>query len=154
MLELARRAAAEDGLASRVHFFQALIPDGQPPRPGYELLFSNALLHHLARPGALWSALSAWGGEASRVFVMDLLRPDSPAEARALVDRYAATEPEVLRSDFYNSLLAGYRPDEVREQLAGAGLGHLALEVVSDRHFIVWGRLRAETPGPTPTGSE
>jgi hypothetical protein len=49
--------------------------------------------------------------------------------------------PRLLRRDFYNSLLAAYRTDEVRAQLEIAGLGHLESETVSDRHFIVWGRL-------------
>jgi len=38
-------------------------------------------------------------------------------------------------------LLAAYRPDEVRQQLARAGLEDLTVEVVSDRHMIVWGTL-------------
>ncbi len=53
--------------------------------------------------------------------------------------RDAGEEPEVLRTDFFNSLLAAYRPSEVEEQLERAGLDPLSLEVVSDRHFIVWG---------------
>jgi hypothetical protein len=47
----------------------------------------------------------------------------------------------VLQRDFYLSLCAAYTPDEVRAQLADAGLGHCELEVVSDRHWIAWGRL-------------
>ena len=35
--------------------------------------------------------------------MMDLLRPDSPEEAQAIVNRYAAKEPEILRRDFYRS---------------------------------------------------
>ena len=146
MLDLARRAAVRDGVQSRVHFCETLIPQGEPPRRGYDLLFTNSLLHHLAEPGALWSTLIRWGKGESFVFVMDLLRPKSRPEAQALVDRYASSEPEVLRMDFYNSLLAAYRPGEVREQLARADVGQLAFEVVSNRHFIVWGRLRI--PGP------
>ncbi len=47
----------------------------------------------------------------------------------------------MLQKDFLNSLLAAYRPDEVRKQLAQQGLGQLRIEVVSDRHFIVYGLL-------------
>ena len=52
--------------------------------------------------------------------------------------------PKVLRTDFYNSLLAAYRLDEVEEQLVKGGLEGLRVEVVSDRHFIAFGRLFAE----------
>ena len=75
---------------------------------------------------------------------MDLLRPSSQAEAHALVDQYAAEEPDILRADFFNSLLAAYRPTEVQSQLQLQGLSHLNLELVSDRHFIVWGQIRRD----------
>ena len=58
-----------------------------------------------------------------------------------LVEAHAGSEPEQLRNDFYRSLLAGYQPDEVRQQLVAAGLPQLTLEVVTDRHFVVWGSL-------------
>lgn len=141
MLALARDAAARAGLQSRLVYREALLPDDEAPRPPYDLLFSNSLLHHLARPDALWSVLRRWGRAHAAVFVMDLRRPDSDAAVCDLVERYAAGEPEVLRCDFANSLRAAYRPDEVRTQLDAAGLAVLALEVVSDRHLIIWGRL-------------
>jgi trans-aconitate methyltransferase len=140
MLALARAATTHAGIQS-VAFHELVLPHGEPPQPPYELLFSNSLLHHLADPAALWSALPRWGRPGSSVFVMDLLRPAGDAQVRALVEQYAASEPEVLRRDFANSLRAAYRPAEVRAQLADAGLAHLALEIVSDRHFIVFGRL-------------
>jgi hypothetical protein len=52
---------------------------------------------------------------------------------------YSGDEAEILKRDFYNSLLAAYRPDEVRGQLSEAGLDFLEVDVVSDRHFVVWG---------------
>jgi hypothetical protein len=140
MLALGRQATAEAGLAGRVAFHELRLPAEKPPHARYALLFSNSLLHHLADPSVLWSSLGHWG-DGAHVFVMDLLRPPSRSRARALVDQYAAREPEVLRHDFFHSLLAAYRPDELRGQLERAGLAALQLEVVSDRHFIVWGRL-------------
>jgi hypothetical protein len=74
---------------------------------------------------------------------MDLMRPASRADAHALVERYASGEPAVLRTDFCNSLLAAYRPEEIKAQLQAARLSHLAIEVISDRHFIVWGSMAA-----------
>jgi len=67
------------------------------------------------------------------------MRPDSREQAHQLQDQYAAGEPEVLREDFFNSLLAAYRAGEVRAQLRDQGLENLHTEVVSDRHFIVYG---------------
>ena len=139
MIAAGRAAAVAAGLDDRIEFREVLLPNGAPPRRSYDLLFSNSLLHHLADPAVLWSSLRRWAGPATRVFVMDLMRPVSRADARALVERYASSEPAVLRTDFYNSLLAAYRPREVEVQLKVAALSHLAIEVISDRHFIVWG---------------
>ena len=74
------------------------------------------------------------------MFVMDLMRPQSEDEARQMVEIYSADEPEVLRKDFFFSLRAAYRPDEVSAQLEQVGLAHLNVEAVSDRHLIVHGR--------------
>ena len=140
MLALAREAAASAGLASRVSFIEARLPESPLPRAGYDLVFSNSLLHHLPDPRVLWECARRFAARGAPVFVMDLLRPVSVEAARALVGRHAAGEPELLRRDFFQSLCAAYRPDEVRAQLARAGLGALALAVVSDRHWIAWGR--------------
>jgi SAM-dependent methyltransferase len=140
MLELARKATAEAGLGERIHFEQLFLPAASPALARrYGLVFSNSLLHHLHEPSTLWSSIARWAQPGAGVFVMDLVRPASEAEALRLVQRYSGDEPEVLRVDFFNSLRAAYRPAEVRMQLARAGLGTLRLEVVSDRHFIVWG---------------
>jgi ubiquinone/menaquinone biosynthesis C-methylase UbiE len=139
MLELGRQAAEHSGLEARVRFHEVSLPRDPAPRRYYDLIFSNSLLHHLPDPGTLWSSARRCSGEATLVFVMDLMRPESRERVRELVERYASGEPEVLRADFHNSLLAAYRPSEIRDQLEEASLRHLEIEVASDRHFIVWG---------------
>lgn len=133
--------AADPGLRRRVRFIQGLVPDAPLPRARYDAIVSNSLLHHLHDPAVLWRMIRARGAAGAPVLVMDLMRPASEAAAQALVDQYAAGEPEVLRRDFYNSLLAAFEPAEVREQLAAAGLAGLAVEEASDRHLVVRGRL-------------
>lgn len=140
MLVLAREAAARGALGDRLGFHECRLPNDAPPRARYDLLVSNSLLHHLADPLALWQSIGHWSEPESAVFVMDLLRPASARDAERLVDEYSADEPEILRRDFFNSLLAAYRPDEVREQLRRCGLGRLDVEVVSDRHWLVQSR--------------
>jgi len=140
MLALGEAAlAAHPGL--RVSFIAGLVPDAELPRARYQAVVSNSLLHHLHDPAGLWRMIRARGVAGAPVLVMDLKRPASEEAAQALVDQYAAGEPEVLQRDFYNSLLAAFEPEEVRDQLAAAGLGHLVVEETSDRHLVVRGRL-------------
>lgn len=132
--------AAEPALAARVRFITGRVPGAQLPRATYEAVVSNSLLHHLHEPGVLWQAIHAHAAPGAHVLVMDLMRPASPEAAQALVDQYAAGEPEVLRRDFFNSLLAAFEPGEVRAQLGRAGLGHFTVAEASDRHLLVRGR--------------
>jgi len=144
MLDCARRAlaAADPALAGRIRLIHALLPAQDLSAAGYDLVVSNSLLHHLHDPGVLWDTVKQAGTRGARVVVMDLFRAASTAAAADIVARYAGEEPEVLRTDFYNSLLAAFTPDEVRAQLAAAGLGHLTVTTVSDRHLLVAGTLR------------
>jgi SAM-dependent methyltransferase len=103
---------------------------------------SNSLLHHLRDPLDLWRAARTLAAPGAAILVMDLIRPQSVSEAEQIVATYACNEPEVLRSDFFNSLLAAYRPPEIREQLVLAGMEWLHIETVSDRHLIVYGSMR------------
>ncbi len=142
MLALGRRAVAASGQAHRVRLLHGYLPGAELPLATYDTVISNSLLHHLADPGVLWQAVRRHGAPGARVAVMDLVRPPDEEQWHDLVQRYAADAPPVLRADFGNSLRAAYRPDEVRRQLREAGL-QLALELLSDRHLLVWGRLDA-----------
>jgi SAM-dependent methyltransferase len=107
-----------------------------------DALISNSLLHHLADPMVLWETVAQTAKPGAPVFVMDLLRPHSIAEAERLTATHAADAPEILRKDFFNSLLAAYQPDEIARQLKAANLEHFRVEQVSDRHVVIWGFFR------------
>lgn len=139
MLAIAREMTADAGLDGRVTFDEVLLPAPRPAGVRYDLVFSNSLLHHLADPDVFWTALRDRAGPGGRVFVMDLLRPPTREIAAEFVRLYAADEPEILQTDFFNSLLAAFEVAELEAQLDTAGLGELPVEVVSDRHCIVWG---------------
>ncbi|SMF93853.1 Ubiquinone/menaquinone biosynthesis C-methylase UbiE [Methylomagnum ishizawai] len=141
MLECGREAVRRAGLDDRVRLVEGYLPGAVPPLATYDAVVSNSLLHHLADPRVLWASIRRWGGPGAPVLVMDLMRPDGPAAVDALVLRYAADAPAVLRRDFEHSLRAAYRVEEVRAQLVEAGLPTLAVRPVDDHHLAVWGRL-------------
>lgn len=141
MLALGRQAVAASGLAGRIRLLHRCLPVASLEGSPYAAIISNSLLHHLAQPAVLWDTVRAAAAARAAVFVMDLLRPPSRDAAAALVTLHAAGAPEVLCRDFFNSLLAAFRPDEVRAQLAAAGLTDMRVEIASDRHLIAYGRL-------------
>jgi 2-polyprenyl-3-methyl-5-hydroxy-6-metoxy-1,4-benzoquinol methylase len=138
MIRLAEQAVAQAGLSGRVTFrcerFQDIAGASRA-----DAVLSNSLLHHVPNPLQFWNRLRQLVKPGSPVLVMDLLRPDSPEEAQAIVDRYAAGEPEILRRDFYHSLLAAFTEDEVTTQLARMNLTRLLIDVPDDRHWVVGG---------------
>jgi ubiquinone/menaquinone biosynthesis C-methylase UbiE len=123
----------------RVQLIHGMLPGARLPRNQYDTVISNSLLHHLPDPDVLWTTVREYATRGRPIFVMDLVRPESIEQARELVDQYTSGEPEVLRKDFYNSLLAAFETDEVREQLARADLHSLLVEKITDRHLIVAG---------------
>ncbi|MEE8350329.1 MAG: class I SAM-dependent methyltransferase [Acidobacteriota bacterium] len=141
MLKLGRQAISNEQLESRIELIEHLLPTTELPRDQYDVVISNSLLHHLKDPRVLWDSIDRFARPEAPVFVMDLLRPESETQAQEMTVMYASDEPEILRRDFCHSLLAAYREDEVCEQLEQAGLTQMRVEVVSDRHLIVWGRM-------------
>ncbi len=139
MIALARQEVEkEDALKGRVSFIEGIIPDAQIPPLPWQAIVSNSLLHHLHRPEVLWETVRRCATAGTRIFIYDLRRPPTPQKAREFVELYAAGEPEILRSDFYHSLLAAFEVEEVREQLEQAGLD-LTVRPIGDRHLVVHG---------------
>ena len=140
MIALGREAVRAAGLADRITLrcerFQGMVLAEK-----VDAVISNSLLHHVPNALQFWYALRQLAKPGAVVLVMDLLRPDSPPAAQALVNRYAADEPAILRRDFYNSLLAAFTDDEVAAQLTEMNLSRLLIDVPDDRHWVVGGRL-------------
>ncbi len=140
MIKLAEAAVTTAGLADRIALKCERMQTLSLAEPA-DAAISNSLLHHIPNPLQFWYGLKKQVKSGSYVLVMDLLRPESPEDAQAIVDRYAADEPVILRRDFYNSLLAAFTEDEVAAQLAELNLSRLMIDVIDDRHWVVGGRI-------------
>ena len=141
MLEQAQQAVTQARLERQICLFEGLLPSVQLPYNHYDIIISNSLLHHLHTPSVLWESIKRFGKLGSQIFIMDLLRPDTTQAAKQITETYVSGEPKILQTDFFNSLCAAFLPEEVTEQLRDAGLQQLTVEVISDRHFIVYGRI-------------
>ena len=140
MIALGAEAIRAAGLANRITLrcerFQETVLEERA-----DAVISNSLLHHVPNALQFWYAVKKLAQPGAVILVMDLLRPESPEAAKAIVEQYAADEPAILRRDFYNSLLASYTEDEVAAQLTEMNLSRLLIDVLDDRHWIVGGRL-------------
>ena len=138
MLALARGAAREAGHESRVAAIAGRVPSLPFESSCFDAVVSNSLFHHLADPDRGWAEVRRIARRGAPLVVMDLFRPATRADAARIVD----DAHPLLKADFFNSLCAAFRVEEVRAQLERAGLGGCRCEIVSERHWLVHGRVR------------
>jgi SAM-dependent methyltransferase len=143
MLALGEERIARHGLADRARLSALHLPasgDDLARLGRFDLVVSNATLHHLRDPADLWSTVRAIAAKEAVVHVVDLRRPHDDDAVDALTAQHARGEPRVLVEDFRASLRAAYREDEVRRQLEAAGLADsVTVEAVGDRHLVASG---------------
>jgi ubiquinone/menaquinone biosynthesis C-methylase UbiE len=141
MLQIARKAVGEAGLADRVELVLADAKATALPAGKFDVLFANSILHHLSDVEAFWREFKRLAAPEAWCFLRDLARPGSEQAAREIVALHAGGETPVLQEEYYRSLLSAYTPQEVRRQLGRAGLESLTVKMVTDRHMDVYGKL-------------
>jgi ubiquinone/menaquinone biosynthesis C-methylase UbiE len=121
MLRLAARnlalAGFEDACAVAKMDAKAL----DVPSASFDLVMSNSLAHHLPEPLDLFREIARVVKPGGAVLVRDLLRPESPEAARAIVERVTPDDSPRQKQLFFDS----------------AGLEGAAVAQVSDRHWSV-----------------
>jgi len=140
MIRLAQQTVEAAGLGGRIRLAHGRIPGLALPDAPFDAILSKDLLHHLADPQTLWSELRRLGRAGTAVYVMDLFRPATPAQARAIVETVTPNADSILKADFFNSLCAAFTVAEVAAQLRAAGLP-FSVSAISERHLLVKGRL-------------
>ena len=139
MIALARDAVARADVRNvRLH-----LADAKQTKlaAGYDVIFSNSLLHHLPDPLPMWREIRRLARPGTIVLVRDLVRPATYDLAQEIVEQYAGRESDTLKEEFYRSLLSAFTPAEIRAQLEEAGLSELEIRQASDRHIDVSGVL-------------
>lgn len=107
----------------------------------YDLVMCNSTLHHLPDPVAGLAEMARAVKKDGCVIIRDLARPDTVADAWAIVKRAAAGDSSRQQQLFFDSLCAALTPAEVEHALEQAGLGALRVSMVSERHWSAEGRL-------------
>jgi len=141
MLGFARHAVEQAGLGGAIQLLQADAKDTGLPARSFDVILSNSILHHVNDTLRFWREVSRLGADGATVFLRDLMRPPTLADAKEIVRRHAGNESPLLQKEFTRSLMAAYTPEEVRRQLISAGLKQLRVEVVTDRHLDIFGQL-------------
>jgi SAM-dependent methyltransferase len=140
MVEIGRQAVQEAGFQDNIEVVLGRLPGIDFGDMGFQTIASKDLLHHLPDPAIFWEEVVKLAAGTAAIYVMDLYRPNSREDAKEIVESVSGNEPEVLKRDFYNSLLAAFTVDEIRDHLESASLP-LNVEKVSERHLLIHGLL-------------
>lgn len=141
MISLAKAAIRSAGFEKQIIPVVGKIPGLQFEADSFDTIISKDLLHHLPDPMMLWNEIIKLAKETGKelvAYIMDLCRPGTPAEARKIVNDVSGNAPDILRDDFFKSLLASFTISEVKKQLSESNL-NLQVSKVSERHLLVKG---------------
>lgn len=129
----------EASINNRVKLIKEVLPTSNVQGTKYDAIISNSLLHHFHNPNKFWEVVKSFARSGTPIFIMDLRRVKTIDVAKKLRDRYAINEPDILKHDFFHSLLAAFEKEEIIDQLHIAKLEHLLVDEVGDRHIVIKG---------------
>ncbi|KAA5540511.1 class I SAM-dependent methyltransferase [Roseiconus nitratireducens] len=100
-------------------------------------VISNTLLHHLAEPvDALRQAVRLMNDQG-RLFIRDLVRPETAEDVERLVNLHAGQESEYAQQLLRQSLHAALTLQEMRQAAQSVGIPADAVAMTSDRHCTI-----------------
>jgi ubiquinone/menaquinone biosynthesis C-methylase UbiE len=140
MVEIAKQAVQKAGFQDNIDVVLGRVPGIAVGDKQFQTIASKDLLHHLPDPSVFWKEVMKLAKETTAIHVMDLYRPNSCEDAKKIVESVSGNEPEILKRDFYHSLLAAFTVDEIQGQLESTSLP-LHVTKVSERHFLIHGTL-------------
>ena len=137
MLNIAKRHVAAAELAARItleHVDAKALPY---PDNTFDGLISNSIVHHIHDSLRALQEMSRVVKPGGLVLIRDLVRPETPEEAQAFVDKYAAEDTPYQQKLYYDSFLAAFTIPEVNEMLEEMDLPRAVVVQSTDRHWSV-----------------
>ena len=83
----------------------------------YDFIISANALHHFFDPNTFWRSIKSMSTGNTRIFIMDLLRPNSLEMLNKMVDSCVEEFSLSFRNDFEDSLKAAFTEQEIKNQL-------------------------------------
>ncbi|OYT72146.1 MAG: SAM-dependent methyltransferase [Chloracidobacterium sp. CP2_5A] len=137
MLKLGARHIAAAGLESRIELRLADAKRLPFPAASFDAVVSNSIVHHIPEPATALRELARVAKPGAALLIRDLLRPETPEAADALVARYAAGESPRQQKLFRDSLGAALTLEEIAAAAQEAGLTDATIAQTSDRHWTL-----------------
>jgi ubiquinone/menaquinone biosynthesis C-methylase UbiE len=101
----------------------------------FELVISNSLVHHISEPMKVLREAVRVTAPRGRLFVRDLMRPETDVELDRFVELYAGNESSHAKQLFRDSLHAALNLGEIRQLVEELGFSPQTVQATSDRHW-------------------
>lgn len=137
MLKIARRHVEDANLTNRITL--ELIDAKTLPYPDntFDGLISNSIVHHIHDAEKALKEMGRVVKPTGVVLIRDLIRPETPADAQAFVDRYAADDTPYQQKLYYDSFLAAFTIAEVNQMLSKTDMPGATVVQSTDRHWSI-----------------
>ena len=110
-------------------------------RKRISLLVSNSLIHHINHIDNFFKFIINLSNKETINFHKDLIRPKNEKMALKLKDNCSQKYSDILANDYYASLKASYRKNEVQEKLLEFNLKSMNVIEESEEYLIVYGNV-------------
>lgn len=143
MLELAKIIVAVEGCEHRIQLAHVDAKQLEFEDGAADCVISNSLIHHLPDPEVGIREMARVLRSGGRIFVRDLVRPDSIEQVEALVSTYAGGETQECQQLLRQSFIAALTVAEVQDIVTGLGFSPESVQMSSDRHWT-WDATKSE----------
>ena len=105
------------------------------------LLVSNSLMHHINHIDNFFKFIINLSNKETINFHKDLIRPKDQETALKLKDKCSQKFSKILTNDYYASLKASYRKNEVQEKILELNLNSMNVIEETEEYLIVYGKV-------------
>ena len=105
------------------------------------LLVSNSLIHHINHIDNFFKFIVNLSNKETINFHKDLIRPKDQETALKLRDKCSQKFSSILANDYYASLKASYRKNEVQKKILELNLNSMNVIEESEEYLIVYGKV-------------
>ncbi|MYF98040.1 class I SAM-dependent methyltransferase [Candidatus Poribacteria bacterium] len=137
MLKIAKRHVHDAGLTDRITLEHVDAKTLPYPDNIFDGLISNSIVHHIHDALKSLQEMGRVVKPNGLVLIRDLIRPKTPADAQAFVDKYAANDTPLQQKLYYDSFLAAFTLDEVNQMLTQMDMPNAVVVQSTDRHWSI-----------------
>ncbi len=137
MLKIAKQRIADADLTDCITLERVDAKALPYPDNTFDGLISNSIVHHIHDAVRVLHEMARVVKPTGAVLIRDLIRPETPADAQAFVDRYAAGDTPEQQKLYYDSFLAAFTLAEVDEMLAQIDMPGAVVVQSTDRHWSI-----------------